>query len=182
MESPVSLATTYQNYEHSWWTPKPWLSWVDETFLGREWFDPCPQDWAPGTHSSGLERRWGDRTYCNHPGDRGSTHQWWGKGVDEVSRGGIDLIWCAFNVEQIRHMKPSPLRLPGWMVWPRDRIGFIWGGPDIVVNEKAVARGADPKWRRHGEICKSPGNWTVFFSTLEPAPTPSPSLIVRTGV
>lgn len=171
----ASLAKTHASYSHDWWTPPEWIQWVNETFLGQAWFDPCPGDWDPAAHASGLERRWGDRTYCNHPGDRGSTPAWWSKAADEVTNGGIDLIWCAFNVEQLRHMRPSNFRMPGWLIMPRNRIGFVWGGPDMAATKNAKAR-------KHGERSKQPGNWTVFWSTIEPAPTPEPSLIVRTGV
>lgn len=80
------------------------------------------------------------------------------------------LIWCAFSVEQLRHMHPSPFHLPGWLVMPRERVAFIWGGPDDP------ARG-----RVHGQPGRSPGNWTVFWSTHPPATPPIESVIVRTS-
>lgn len=173
-----AIATTYENYSHCWHTPEEWIAWVNETFLGKPVHDPCPKNWdGVDQHES----TWGDRNYVNHPGERGSTPEWWRRCVWNLNRGNA-VIWCAFNVEQKRHMVPSPSMLPGWLIEPRERIGFIWGGPDIVVNEKAVEKGAKPKWRRHGEQCKSPGNWTIFWSSVRPAPTPIPCVITQTGV
>ncbi len=177
----MSISTSFANYSPCWWTPPEWMDWVTAT-LGQGWFDPCPRDWEPGDPSGLLDLSWPyDRgVYCNHPGSRRSTVEWWAKFVSEL---GLDEpgIWCAFNCEQERHMCPSPWSIPGWFVRPRERLGFIWGGPDIITNEKAVAKGEAPKWRRHGSRCESPGNWTVFWSSAKPAPTPSPCVIVRTG-
>jgi hypothetical protein len=87
----------------------------------------------------------------------------------------MGFVWCAFNCEQLRHLKPSPFRLPGWLIFPNDRIGFIWGGPDKVGADGRVTL-------KHGERGKSPGNWTVFWTTMEPATLPRAGEIVRTGV
>lgn len=159
----MSLASTYANYSPDWWTPPEWMSWVYDT-LG-DVFDPCPQWWDDVLNPSGLEIDWGDRCYVNHPGARGSTQRWWEKAEEEQPDA---LIWCAFNVEQLRHLRPSPLEQPGWLVMPRRRIGFVWGGP---TNGKRV----------HGEVAKSPGNWTVFWTTAQPATPPVESLVLRTG-
>ena len=154
----------HADYSHDWWTPDEWMHWVHVT-LG-DFHDPCSRAWQP-SHPSGLDSDWGKRFYCNHPGARGSTLLWWEKFVLELNKGG-DGIWCAFSVEQLRHMHPSPLETPGWLVMPRKRIGFVWGGQDTDK-------------RKHGEAGKSPGSWTVFWSSVEPAETPIECVVVRTG-
>ena len=161
-----SLANTHRDYSSDWWTPPARMDWVRET-LGREPFDPCPQDWSPDTHPCGLTIPWRDGTYINHPGSRGSTKRWWSKAHAEVVGRGIDLIWCMFNIEQLRHMYPTPLSLDGYLVLPRERTPFIWGGPS---NDK----------RTHGEPCTSPGNWTAWWSSVEPAKPPFESTVLRT--
>jgi hypothetical protein len=162
----ASLAKTHENYAHTWWTPPEWLDWVTDT-LGGGWTDPCPEFYVPGQHTCGLEYDWQTSFYCNHPGARGSTPPWWSKFHKSLSHG--TGIWCAFSVEQLRHMNPSPFEIPGWLVMPKERIGFVWGGPDI------------PGKRKHGQRMRSPGNWTVFWSSVEPAEPPSPCVIVETG-
>ncbi len=176
----TSYSATYGNYSAMWFSPPEWLEWVTATFGTSDWFDPCSKTWKQGDPDGLSMSHWCQRFYCNHPGSRGSTAPWWAKTCEEMDKGARG-IWCAFNCEQLRHMKPSPYHRPGWLVMPAERLGFIWGGPDIVTNEKAVERGEAPKWRRHGSRCQSPGNWTVFWSSAKPAPTPSPSVIVRTG-
>ncbi len=176
----MSISTSFANHSPMWFTNPEWLEWVAAT-LGQGWYDPCPADFDQDGDQDGLTDPWLWPFYCNHPGSRGSAAAWWTRFIAEQQRG-KDGIWCAFNCEQLRHMKPSPYHRPGWLVMPDDRLGFIWGGPDIITNEKAVERGEAPKWRRHGSRCESPGNWTVFWSSAEPAPTPSPCVIVRTGV
>lgn len=161
----ASLAKTHANYAHTWWTPDEWMHWIHCTI--GDYFDPCSRAWEP-THASGLDIDWGRMFYCNHPGSRGSTQPWWLKFCEEIGKGGHG-VWCAFSVEQLRHMDPNPLTMPGWLVMPRARIGFVWGGPDTDK-------------RKHGEVGSSPGNWTVFWSSVEPAETPADSVIVRTGV
>ena len=89
-------------------------------------------------------------------------------------------------------MNPSPFDMDGWLVMPKRRIGFVWCGPTLVrldgaTKGKLVEYDADihdENWivRRHGEVAKSPGNWTVFWSSVEPAETPEECVIVRTGV
>ncbi len=171
----MSIATTHENYAHTWWTPPEWLDWVSAT-LGP-WHDPCPRDWADRPQRSGLKRYWHTAFYCNHPGARGSTKPWWDKFAQSLQHG--RGIWCAFNSEQLRHMDPSPFQLPGWLVMPRDRVRFIWGGPDLYKTHKPT--GEKVLVRKHGERPKSPGNWTVFWSRVEPAEPPAPCVIVRTG-
>ena len=78
------------------------------------------------------------------------------------------FVWCGFNIEQLRHLIPSPLELPGWLILPRRRVSFVWGGPDTDK-------------RKHGEPMRSPGNWTFFWTTVQPADTPGTSLVLRTG-
>lgn len=174
----MSYADLYGNYSPMWFSPQEWKIWITAT-LGPDWFDPCPATWKEGD-PSGLEIPYPRSFYCNHPGARGSTTPWWAKFLSELAPG-KEGIWCAFSCEQLRHMKPSPYERPGWLVMPEERVGFIWGGPDIVTNEKAVKDGAKPKWRRNGDRCESPGNWTVFWTTARPAPTPKPCVIIQTG-
>lgn len=171
----MSIATTHENYAHTWWTTPEWVDWVTET-LGEGWSDPCPKDW------DGIDRPdlVYDRSYWNYPGSRGGTQEFWRRAMKSIDAGG-KAMWCAFSAEQPRHMRPSPWKIPGWMIMPRVRIGFTWGGPDIVTNKLAVSSGAEPKWRRHGDLGSSPGNWTIFWSSVEPAEPPSECVIVRTG-
>jgi hypothetical protein len=172
----LTVADTYSDYSHDWHTPPEWWSWINETNANRTHYDPCPEDWDPTHYQLCDVANWIDAfdceddlglVYVNHPGGRGETQRWWTEGVRYVNEGG-PLIWCAFNVEQLRHMRPSPFALDGWLVMPRERIGYLWGGPDTGK-------------RKHGERCKSPANWSVFWTTLKPAPTPVPCTIVRTG-
>lgn len=177
----MSLANVFSNYSDLWYTPPEWLEWVENT-IGADYFDPCPQDWDEKLDFCGLDELWPSRFYVNHPGARGSSQPWWSKATDELIGHGLDgaFVWCAFSHEQLRHLYPSPFHMPGWLVMPRDRIGFYWGGPDMIVNEKAVENGAEPKWRLHGDQAKTPGNWTVFWTNKPPAPTPTPCVIERT--
>lgn len=154
----------HADYSHDFWTPPEWWEWVRKTLGVRGVFDPCPGDWGPDL-PSGLDVLWLGPTYVNHPGARGSTSAWWAKYLAERPSA---FIWCAFSVEQFRHMLPSALELPGWLVAPRTRVSFIWGGPDMPG-------------RVHGQPLKSPANWTAFWSTVEPARPPVDSIIVRTG-
>lgn len=177
-----TFAKTYENYSSDWWTPPDWYLWAENTLGGPPVFDPCPSSWDPAQYPSGLDIQWTSPCYVNHPGSRGSTARWWSKYHEEVERLGqqLSIVWCAFSIEQLRHMYPTPFTLDGWLVLPRDRIGFIWGGPDKVV-------GTDKKTgesiiRKHGEPAKSPGNWTVFWTTERPAVPPSTCEMVRTGV
>jgi len=185
-KSKASLAKTHASYSPDWWTPRPWKDWAAKTLDPAELydddvFDPCPGTWKP-TDASGLEIDWGRRVYVNHPGSRdGSAQRWWTKAMDEQDRqnGRMALVWCAFNVEQLRHLSPSPFHLPGTLVMPRARTAFIWGGPDIA--EKRDGKGKVRKAARvHGQPMKSPGNWTVFWTTEEIPTPPVRSIIVRT--
>lgn len=169
---PASLAATHANYSPDFWTPPEWLGWVSATFGTGDWFDPCPGDWSPD-EPSGLDIAWRDRCYVNHPGARASTAQWWTKYLRE--RGRVErFIWCAFSVEQLRHQLPSALELAGWLVAPRTRTAFIWGGPDMP----ATATRAE---RKHGQPLTQPGNWAVWWTTVDPAPPPVECIITRTG-
>lgn len=179
----MSLAKTHENYAHSWWTPDPWWHWVGRTFRldedlvdhPRDYiFDPCPGDWDGG--ESGLEIPWEGPCYVNHPGDRGGSAQlWWVKYQAEQERhnGMMPFVWCAFSVEQLRHLRPSPFHLCGWLVMPRTRTPFIWGGPDTPAGPNRSAR-------VHGAPMKSPGNWAIWWSTEEPAIPPVDCIVVRT--
>lgn len=176
----------YENYSHDWWTPLDWKMWATLTLQrnGGKVMDPCPGDWQPGDPSA-LEIPWGDCTYLNHPGAKGSTALYWTKLFQEQARHGgrMAFMWCLFNIEQLRHMYPSPFNLDGWLIMPRDRIKFIWGGPDIPA-EFGVRKGKRVQTkapRFHGEPMKSPGNWTAFWSTVEPMEPPEPCVIIRTG-
>ena len=166
----MSIATTYGNYSSDWWTPKQWRVWVTAT-LGARWHDPCPSDWTPDD-LSGLDTRWLSRAYVNHPGARGSSPKWWHKYQLEQQRQGgcMQFVWCAFNIEQLRHLDPSPFHLPGWLVMPRDRTAFVWGGE---TTEKPA--------RIHGEPARSPSNWSVWWTNVAPATPPVDCVIVRTA-
>lgn len=165
----MSVATSYQNYSPDWWTPPEWLRWVAGTLQTAVWFDPCPATWK-SDDPCGLEVAWNRHTYCNHPGSRNSAAVWWRKYNREQSelRGEMLFVWCAFSVEQLRHLDPSPFYLPGWLVMPRSRTAFVWGGPT-------------DGGREHGEPCKSPANWAVWWTTAPPATPPAESVIVRTA-
>lgn len=165
----MDKSKVHANHSELWYTPPEWMEWVKET-LDCEPFDPCPQDWDGDMN--GLMIPWGQRFYCNHPGLRGSVPPWWQKFRLELSRG-VAGIWCGFSSEQPRHMYPSCYETPGWMVMPRTRIGFIWGGPDVKLK--------NGKWRKHGERAKSPANWTFFWSSVKPAEPPVECTIFRTG-
>jgi hypothetical protein len=79
------------------------------------------------------------------------------------------------------------MSLRGWLVMPKVRIGFVWGGPDMVKDDKGKLVPREEKFsdratmRHHGQAMNSPGNWTVFWSSVEPAETPVPCDIIRTG-
>ena len=168
MSSGRGMAAVYANYSPDWWTPEPWMEWARQT-LGGDFFDPCPATWSRD-HPSGLDIPWPSTIYCNHPGARGSAVEWWAKCMATRACFGDDmrLVWCAFSVEQLRHMRPSPFELDGYLVMPRARVGFVWGGP---------TKGS----RVHGEVARSPANWTVFWSSEEVADPPAESVVVRTG-
>jgi len=155
------------DYSHDWWTPKPWLDWVDRT-LGP-YFDPCPR-YKCETYD-GLKNEWdGNAFYVNHPGGRGNAQLWWEKTRAESCDLEVPFIWCAFNIEQLRTLKPSPLVTPGYIIAPKKRLKFLWGGPTQE----------DPP-RIHGEPCKSPTRWTVFWSSAMPANPPEDCYIWETG-
>jgi hypothetical protein len=198
------FAATYANYSPDWWTPGAWWDWVRASFGTDDVFDPCPGTWQPGD-PSGLEIHWQWPAYVNHPGSRGSAQKWWSvaqlqtwtrcrcrvtavppnytkrcKECGERLMGRpleqSPLIWCAFSVEQLRHMRPSPLEIPGTLVAPRERVAFLWGG-DSGRPEKGGAM------RIHGAPMRSPGNWTVFWASagVEVATPPVESIVVPTG-
>jgi hypothetical protein len=158
----MSIATTHKNYSHDWYTPGPWMEWVYKTLGTTAVFDPCPEWWNEKDLPSGLDTPWTFPAYINHPGSRGSTAKWWAKAHSErlAANDWTDMIWCAFSVEQLRHMDPSPFFMDGWLIMPHKRIKFINGST--------------------GEVAGSPANWTVFWSSKKPAATPEGALIVRT--
>jgi len=166
-----SVAATHRAYSADWWTPPEWVRWVRDT-LKCEPFDPCPCDWSPSSEFSGLDHRWESPAYVNHPGAkaRGAAQRWWDKYLEEQGKhhGRLEIVWCAFSVEQLRQLRPSPLELPGWLVMPRTRTAFVWGGP---------TKGT----RIHDQIAKSPSNWAIWWTNVEPATPPVESLIVRTA-
>lgn len=168
-----AMQERYANYASDWWTPGLWLAWVTRTFQCEieDVFDPCPHNWRKHKpQPSGLEIVWRSPLYVNHPGSRGSAQAWWEKYQREqrAQAYGMSAIWAAFSIEQLRHMEPSPLVLPGWLVAPRQRIQWIWGGP------------TDGK-RIHGEPMKQPTSWSVFWTNVPPATPPVESIIVRTA-
>lgn len=173
----MSIAKTHENYSSDWNTPPEWWRWASQTLRAptSRIFDPCPSNWT-SNNPSGLEIQWKKRTYCNHPGSRGSAAKWWAKWIAERDRtwGNIRFVWCAFNVESLRHLEPSPFHLPGWLIWPRDRTAFVWGGPTMAATKKRSAR-------IHGEPAKSPGNCAVWWCNVPPATPPVECVIVRTS-
>lgn len=42
-------------------------SWIRALFPEHIWFDPCPIDWNPNKHVSGLSIHWPTRTFVNPP-------------------------------------------------------------------------------------------------------------------
>lgn len=107
-------------------------------------------------------------SYINHPGGRGRAKVWYHELVEPAIHRGIPLVWCAFNAEQFRHI-PSILSEDGFLVQPASRTPFVWGGEDGY------------KGRRHGELMKSPGDWTKWWTNVVPAYTPVASTVIRTG-
>jgi hypothetical protein len=166
----MSMADTYVNHSDKWFTPPEWQGWVSRT-IGARYFDPCPEN--PTVDGLDMSIKWANGpTYVNHPGKgRGSAQAWWDR-VNTYQ----PVIWCAFNIEQMRVLDPSPLNLPGWLVMPGRRLSFIWGGPEEFVNKKG-----ETVFRKAGEPAKSPGNWTVFWTNVCPAPTPEECFELRTG-
>lgn len=157
----MNIGKVHKNYSHEWYTPMEWMDWVSET-LGEWWFDPCPAE-RPASFDDGLAIEWPGAVYCNHPGGRGQAKVWWSKFHAGMMRHapGSRYLWCAFSVEQLRHLRPSPFHIPGWLVMPRQRVAFIDG--------------------RTGEVAKSPAQWTVFWCNVAPATPPVESIIVRTA-
>jgi hypothetical protein len=168
----------HENYSSDWQTPREWVEWARET-MGRIDCDPCasPNPWdnfaaIDNITADGLELPWCGAVYCNPPGSNSSesVRAWWEKAMRETrcaepeTRCGqpgttMALVWCLFNCEHVRILRPSPLDLDGWLVIPSRRVAFVRGGDAI----------------------KSPRNWTWFWSNREPAPTPVLSWICRTG-
>lgn len=172
---PDNRSRLHADYSHDWWTPRDWYWWACRTLRTRAPFDPCRHDWTPD-QPSGLDVAWTGPTYCNHPGARGSTVAWWGKYVRERAAAGgrLPLVWCAFNIEQFRHMRPRATLMDGWLVLPDERVAFIWGGPDDPENL--------PKRQRklHGQPGSAPGHWAAWWTTEKPAPVPQPCAVIRT--
>lgn len=179
---PENVSRRHRAYSADWSTPDRWWDWVARTFHveASEIFDPCPADWDG--EISGLDIQWGSPCYCNHPGSRGSTGRWWSKYQREQERHGgrLKFVWCAFSVEQLRHMYPSPFSQPGWLVMPRERESFVWAGPDIAERKNAAGRIVQSA-RHRGEPMTSPSNWSVWWTTEPPATPPVKSVIVRTA-
>lgn len=149
-----------KNYHDGWDTPPEWIEWVRQTLRETYFFDPCPSEWAPGD-LDGLEIPWKELSYCNHPGSRGSAAKWWTKFVYEMCR--FDrpaFIWCAYSIEQLRQLDPSPLQLSGWVVIPKKRIAYID--------------------QRTGERGKSPAQASFFWSSVTPAEPPEECIITPT--
>lgn len=162
----------FAGYSSDWWTPPEWWSWVEKTLRvdRSQIFDPCPADWNGNTAASGLEIDWRSPCYVNHPGARGAAVAWWAKYIAEQERvhWRLQLVWAAFSIEQLRHLRPTPLHMPGWLVLPRKRVEWIWGGP------------TDDK-RQRGVRCTQPTSWSVFWTTEAPATPPVESIILRTA-
>jgi len=172
----MSKSETHAGYSEHWWTPPEWIRWIQAT-IGI-YYDPCPQQWD-GV-DSGLKGEWGSPVYVNHPGgERGAAQRWWSRTVEHSRETAGHMIWCAFNVEQLRYLNPSPFHLPGWLVMPRIRVRYIWGGD--TIEPIVLPSGRMKAVRKHGEPCKSPANWSVFWTSAPPAIPPVDSIIVRTS-
>jgi hypothetical protein len=168
----MTIANTYKNYSSEWWTPNRWIKWVTATFGTNIWRDPCPRQWKPWGNIDGLQTKWSRKVYCNPPGGRGAPQAWWSKYIEERDRlikddpsQPMEFIWCAFNIEQLRYLEPSPLSLPGYLVMPKKRVAFEKGGEGVHV----------------GPTPKSPSNWAVWWTTVKPSCPPDPSIIQLTG-
>jgi len=175
----MSIANTHRDYSADWNTPREWLEWAARTLRVpcAKMFDPCPAGWNPHSDPSGLEIDWLSPSYINHPGakSRGAAAKWWEKYQAEQERraGRLSIVWCAFSMEQLRHMRRSPFHMPGWLVMPRTRTSFVWGGPRVIRRGQII--------RRRGQVAKSPGNWAVFWSNVEPVTPPVECVIARTS-
>ena len=173
-----SLAATHENYSPEWFTPDPWWEWIYRTLGTRDVFDPCPSFWQEH-QGSGLDVAWQSPVYCNHPGEKRSTppssQLWWSKCIAERAiNGPIDVVWALFSIEHLRYMRPSPLRLDGYLILPDTRIQWTWGGPTMTPK--------NGKPRVHGQPQKGPGNWSAFWSSVKPdRDTPAPCEFFRTG-
>jgi len=106
----------------------------------------------------GLSQPWRGRVYCNPPGANSakSVRRWWEHAQRQHYAA---LTWCLFNCEHARHLVPRVWDLPGYLVIPLKRVAFL----------------------RDGAPIKSPRNWTWFWTTRQPAPTPIESRIAQTG-
>lgn len=162
----------FEIYRHAqgsplWYTPPHLSEWIRATI--GEYFDPCPKYWDG--EKSGLDIPWEPVAYINHPGSGGRTsQQWWTKMHEENARhdGAGKFVYCFFNVEQIRKIEPSPLKTKGWMIWPKRRTRFVWGGES-------------GGGRVHGEPYGSPRYWSAFWTNVEPAEFPEPCEVTECG-
>lgn len=168
-----SVSAAHAGYSHHWWTPLRWMLWATATL--EDSFDPCPGHWTPDK-PSGLDIPWMNDAYVNHPGGRGQLDLWWDKMLREMDKRGIDVIWCAFNHEQFRRAEPRAWMMPGYMVLPDTRIRYIWGGKTGWYKS-----GKTRVHRVHGEAMRSPTNYSTFWTSAFPKPTPDPCTIVPTG-
>ena len=178
----MALAQTHSNYSYDWWTPEPWYRWARET-LGGAVFDPCRRDYDGSEERDMLKQSWANphnNLYVNHPGGRGNAQKWWMRAVREW---GMDIVWAAFNIEQLRILKPSPLEFTGYLILPKKRLRWVWGGPTGWFKKGELVPEGTKKavHREHGQPCKSPSHWAVFWSTVIPTEPPEPCWIRRTG-
>jgi len=162
----VTRVDPHVNYSPDWRTPPAWIEWARATMGGID-LDPCAsplqhEQFArknyDGETFDGLMERWRGRVYCNPPGANSSksVKAWWTKAH---SRRLAALTWAFFNCEAIKSVAPSPLDLPGYLVIPMRRV----------------------RWWQHGAESKRPRNWSWFWTTREPAPTPIECRIIETG-
>lgn len=157
------LEPGFMSYSSNWYTPPRWIDWISKE-LGSSYVDVCPQD-NDNSNWNGLLEAWpGRNIYCNHPGGRGNAQRWWGRYRGWIHYyEGCRFIWCAFNIEQLRMLYPSPLETRGTLVMPRKRLKFH--APD----------GSVPMSPRYASAF-----WLNYSSpTNEP---PDDSIITLTGV
>lgn len=183
MRQPENISLRHRDYSPDWWTPPEWWDWISRT-LGapiHQIYDPCPAAWSPDD-GDGLACDWGDVAYCNHPGSRRSGQAWWRKYIEEQIRhqGRMRFVWCQFNVEAIRQLDPWPFFVSGWLIWPRNRISFIWGGETIEEKHDKTGK-IIRKQRVHGQPSVAPGNCAVFWTNVPPATPPCDCAIFRTS-
>lgn len=117
----MSRSDDRENYSAEWYTPPDWMAWIARQMEG-DVYDP----FQPGRDDA-MTAPWGAETYANHPGRAGGdARRWWAR--YRAQAGHIRrIVWAIFNVEHLVQLHPSPLQLPGTLVWPLRRIAWVDG-------------------------------------------------------